>query len=195
MNDTVDRLLLLQKQGKFASKSAAAKAYGIPYESYKKLVSGERGLTRELCEQIADYFGISRGWLMFGDGTPDGEGSIEVSGFIAAGQQITLFEDGGHSRISAFVAAGGTAAFEVRGDSMFPVARERDIVIFGPERRDVTRYIGTECAVVLEDGRRFFKVLERGSRPGRYDLHSYNAEPMRDVEVHSAGPFLALKRR
>jgi hypothetical protein len=49
--------------------------------------------------------------------------------------------------------------------------------------------------VQLEDGKRMFKILRRGSRHGLYDLASHNADPIRDQQVHSAGLFLGVRRR
>ena len=86
--------------------------------------------------------------------------------------------------IDALVAGPDTVALEVRGDSMFPLAHNRDVIFVGPPRRDLSGLVGFECAVALQDGRRFFKIIERGSKPHLFDLRSYNAEPIRDVEVH-----------
>jgi hypothetical protein len=66
---------------------------------------------------------------------------------------------------------------------MRPLAHHRDIVFVGPSRKDIEALLGLECAIVLEDGRRFFKVIENGSKKGFYDLLSYNAEPIRDSET------------
>jgi hypothetical protein len=198
MDDFVDRLSWLFRDEKFASKRAAADAYGIGYETYKKVAGGReaRGLTKEHAEKIARYHRVSAGWLMFGEGTPEGEFSVPLRGYIGAGQEMIPFDDADDGRrTDALLAGPEVSAFEVRGDSMFPVARDKDIAFFGPPRRDVRRMVGQECAVLLEDGRRFFKVLEAGEHSGIYDLHSYNAEPIRGVEVHEAGRFLGVRRR
>ncbi len=199
MDDTVERLQWLRKKGNLPSKRAAARAYDVPYELYKKIEAGERALTREHAETIALWHGISRGWLMFGEGTPEGEVTVPLIGEIGGGQEVSLFPGGEESyeATSALIAGHDAVAFRVRGDSMMPLAHDGDVIFVGPPRRgrDLSRLIGKECAVLLEDGRRFFKVLERGARDGVYDLHSYNAEPLRGVAVHSAGAFQGLKRR
>lgn len=200
MIKTTERLAWLRQLGEFASKKGAADAYGINYEIYKKLASGGRGLTPEHTETIANWHKVSPGWLMFGEGTPKGKMVVPLQGDIGAGQEMIEFVDtsdqGQH--VSGLIADPGAVAFRVKGDSMLPLARNADIVFFGRPARgaDIRRLIGQECAVRLVDGRRFFKVLERGSRSGVYDLHSYNktAEPIREVEVHEAGPLLGLRR-
>jgi phage repressor protein C with HTH and peptisase S24 domain len=199
MDDTAERLQWLRKKGGLPSKSTAAKAYGIAYEIYKKMESGERSLTREHAETIALWHTVSRGWLMFGEGTPEGEVTVPLIGEIGGGQEVSLFpgSEEHYEPASALIASHDAVAFRVRGNSMYPLAHDGDLIFIGPPRRgrDMARLIGKECGVLLEDGRRFFKVLERGSRDGLYDLHSYNAEPLRGVEVHSAGAFQGLKRR
>jgi hypothetical protein len=197
MNPSAQRLKWLREQAGFNSLRTAAEAYAIGYEIYKKLASGERNLTIEHAEAIARWHGVSRGWIMFGEGTPEGETLLPVRGCIGAGQEMILFEDVGETswHVDAVLAQPDAMALEVRGDSMFPLARDRDVIFVGAPQRDLKRLIGKECAVVLQDGRRFFKVLEHGTRTHLFDLRSYNAEPIRDVEVHTAYPFLGLRRR
>lgn len=196
MNDASDRLLWLRRRADLPSKADAARAYGIPYEIYKKLEDGTRGLTPEHTDRIANYHGVSRGWLMFNEGAPEGENSVPLAGFIGAGQEITLFDDNENiGRTDALIAGPDAIALEVRGDSMFPLARNSDLIFVGPPRRDLDRLLGYECAVRLHDGRQLFKILERGSKQGLFDLRSYNAEPMRDQQVHSAGAFIGVRRR
>lgn len=197
MDDSVERLLWLRKRAEIGTKAEAARAYGIPYEIYKKLEDGTRALTKEHAETIATHHHISRGWLMFGEGVPQGELTIPLVGFIAAGQEISLFDDIGEraGTVDALIAGPETVALEVRGDSMFPLAKNRDIIFVGPPRRDLTRLVGYECALQLEDGRRLFKVLERGSKANLFDLRSYNADSIRDVSIHSAGAFIGVRRR
>jgi len=196
MDDTAERLDWLRRTANLANVRAAADAYGIHYETYKKVASGERPLARDDCASISRHHGISPGWLMFGEGTPNGKFAVPLQGCISAGQTIVAFERA-DEQIDGVITVPGTNAFEVRGDSMYPLARDRDVIFVGPERiaPDFRQYVGLECAVTLQDGRRFFKVLERGSSIEHFDLHSYNAEPIRNVEVHSAGRFLGVRRR
>lgn len=197
MSDVADRLAFLRK-GKFRSKAAAAEAYGIGYEIYKKIEShasaNVRNLTPDQAKTIADYHGISAGWLLFNEGTPDGQKRIRLEGYIGAGQEMMLYESSDGTFISTDLGSVEGAAFVVDGDSMSPLARKGDLIFVGPARRDIDALVGQECAVLLQDGRRFFKIIQRGSKRGKYDLASYNRDVMRDMEIHSAGPFLALKR-
>lgn len=200
MTPVADRLALLRKRAKLRSKSAAAKAYGIGYEVYKKIeasgVADPRNLTPEQARDIAAWHGVSPGWLLFGEGAPEGSNQVPLRGKIGAGQEMMLYENANDGEtVSAEIADEDTSAFEVEGDSMIPLARNRDIIFVGPPRRDISALIGRECAVLLHDGRRFLKVIERGSKKDLFDLVSYNAETMRDVSIHSAGILLGIRRR
>ncbi len=198
MNTTLERLAYLERLGKFRSRVAAAAAYGIPYETYKKIASPRasdaRTLTPEHATAISNYHGTSPAWLLFGIGTPDGNSSVPLEGRIRGGGEMIVYETPEHERISTDLAVADARAFEVEGDSMMPLARDGDYAFFGPSTRDIQNLIGLECAVLLQDGRRLFKVIENGSERGRHDLISYNAETIRNVAVHSAGPFLGLRR-
>jgi hypothetical protein len=200
MTDFVERLAWLRERGEFASKKAAAEAYGVGYETYKKISKGEsgRGLTKEHVEKIAAYHRISPGWLMFEEGTPEGKLRVPLKGYIVAGQAIELFDDNrAEQTVDAIVAGPDTAAFEIRSDSMFPLARQGDIAFFGRAKRssDIGRLIGQDCAVFLEDGGALFKTLARGPKPGLYDLFSYNAGTIPAASVHEARRLLAIKRK
>jgi hypothetical protein len=200
MSEVADRIAYLMKRGKLKSLAAASRAYGIGYEVFKKIASHSasetRNLTAEQAIQIARYHKVSPGWVMFGDGKPAGMGEIPLLGKIGAGQEMMIFETpGNEDSIPTELSVPGASAFEADGDSMIPLARHGDIVIVGPAIQDVTSLIGEECGVLLEDGRRFFKIIERGSKSGRYNLVSHNAATIRDVEIHSAGPLIAVRRR
>jgi hypothetical protein len=199
MRDVYDRLVWLRSRREDLKKSkrAAADAYGIGYEVYKKIETREnaRNLTSEHALNIARFHKVSPGWVMFGEGKPSGLSSVKLIGEIGAGQEIRPFADvDDYEPVAADIGDPDAVAFQVKGDSMMPLARNLDLIFVGPEQKDITALIGRECAVVLEDGRRFFKVIENGSKRGRHDLISYNAEPIRDVVIHSAGLFLGVKR-
>jgi hypothetical protein len=200
MSDMSDRIAYLMKRGKFKSVAAAARAYGIGYEVFKKIASHTasetRNLTPEHALKIARYHKVAPGWVMFGDGKPSGMGEIPLLGKIGAGQEMMVFETpGNEDPIPTDISVPGATAFEADGDSMMPLARHGDFVIVGPATEDISSLIGEECGVLLEDGRRFFKVIERGSKAGRYNLVSHNAATIRDVQIHSAGPLIAVRRR
>lgn len=198
MDRPLDRLAHLRKKAGFATRRAAADAYGISYETYKKVTQETSGreITEEDAGKVARWHRVTTGWILFGEGTPKGLDQVPLQGLIGAGQEMVEFTNEREETVSTILASPDAVAFEISGDSMLPLAHNGDIVFFGPPVRgkDIRRHMGRECAVTLADGRRFFKVLERGEREDRFDLRSYNAATIRNVEVFEAGPFLGLKR-
>lgn len=190
-----ERLRFLWSRDNIQGPADAAREYGIGFESIKKIGAAERGMTVANAERIAAHHKASPGWLMFGEGSPDGKMTVPLIGSVAAGQQLVFYEDSEKGiQVDAYFGAVNTVAFEVVGDSMFPLARAGDYVYFLKPTRDVERLVGREAFVQIEDGNNLFKILQRGSRAGRYDLISYNAEPIRDRAVHAAGRFLGVRR-
>lgn len=82
----------------------------------------------------------------------------------------------------------------VRGNSMYPVYRTNDILIFKRYEGELLRLLNRECIIELEDGRRFVKVLRPGSEPGLYNLDSYNEPMMLNMAVRQAIKIDFVKR-
>lgn len=83
-------------------------------------------------------------------------------------------------------------AFEIEGFSM-PPAEPGWLVVFRLVEVTPEDLINTACLVDTADGKRLFKRLRRGYRPGHYNLESWDGSPLiEDVEIVSALPFAAL---
>lgn len=83
-------------------------------------------------------------------------------------------------------------AFEIEGFSM-PPAEPGWLVVFRKVEVLPEDLINTPCLIDTSDGRRLFKRLRRGYRPGVYNLESWDGSPLiEDVEVTAALPFAAL---
>lgn len=191
-----DRIEQLRRRDGIKSARDAAARWGIGYEMAKKLISGERGLSDETAESIASHHRVSLAWLKFGEGSLTGSLEVPIIGFVAAGNEVVLFDDirDAGETTSVLADPDSSSALVVKGDSMHPLARDGDTIFVGAWKRELTRMVNSECAVVLQDGRALFKTIRRGSRPGFYDLLSYNAADILDQEVLKAAQFLGLKR-
>jgi transcriptional regulator with XRE-family HTH domain len=123
---------------------------------------------------------------------------IDIVGFVGAGAQINPVDDSPQD-ISNIEAPPGemlsTVAVSVRGDSMYPVYQDGDIIFYMREGTDEASYLGRECVVKLVGGPILLKRVMRGSERNSYLLLSYNASPMDNVRLEWASPVRWIKRR
>jgi repressor LexA len=86
---------------------------------------------------------------------------------------------------------------EIDGESMMPAAFPKDLVFFGARRDDVDTFVNQRVMAQLKNGKKFFKLLKRGSVPGTFTLRSFNpATPdIEDVEVEWVLPYRGSKPR
>jgi len=113
---------------------------------------------------------------------------VPVSGEIGAGAKVYDVEGGG-GRIIDFERTprgfGAVEALRVRGDSMYPVYRDGDLVFIEDRPAEFPLRRNTEYVIELADGRRLLKMAEPAP-DGRYNLIAYNAPVEPDVEVVNA---------
>lgn len=114
---------------------------------------------------------------------------VPVAGQIGAGAAVYDFdgEDGGKN--IGFERTprgfGAVEALQVRGDSMYPVYRDGDLIYIEDRPAEFPLRRNTEYVIQLADGRRLLKMIEPGA-DGRYNLVSYNAPAEPDVEIVNA---------
>jgi transcriptional regulator with XRE-family HTH domain len=146
---------------------------------------------------ICRALGVSPSQLL--EGESRASVTIPIVGFVSAGEGWTSLDGatGPEDAIEFELGAHDTIGLEVRGNSMAPVYRNGDFLIcfrqFGP---NADNCIGRDCVVRTADGRNFVKILKRGSRPGRFNLKSYNpvADDIEDVALAWAAPVAWIKR-
>lgn len=124
---------------------------------------------------------------------------VPVVGMIGAGGEIeSEFEQSPHEGLEQvwipFELDEELVAFEVRGISMLPVYREGHVIIcYKEQKRPLEFFFGLEAAVKTHDGRRFLKTIIRSG--SNIDLHSFNADPIPNVQLEWIGEiFAALPR-
>ncbi len=189
-----ERLLFLRQRDNLENAADAARAYGLNVNTFKSIANGTRNLTKAQADLISRHHRVSTGWLMFGEGEPDGRNLTAISGYVGAGQEFHYFEQDTGNLVSLIIGNDEVLAFEVRGESMLPAYRSGDIVFVSSFTKRFDDVVGDECLVRLEDGRHLLKIVEPGSRKGLITLLSWNTEPIRDIQMHSAAPVVAVKR-
>jgi phage repressor protein C with HTH and peptisase S24 domain len=194
------RLQAARERAGFEDRVRAADFLGVNRVTYNSHESGgraKRGLPLEAARLYARRFKANLEWILTGKGRIDErtEG-VAIAGFIGAGAEVTdygdayRFEDLG---VRPEV-ADAYEWYEVRGDSMIPRALPGEFIGISKKHRPPREMLRRECLVFLPDGRRLFKILERGSGPGVYDLVSYNpAVPrLEDERVERVGALAAI---
>lgn len=119
---------------------------------------------------------------------------VPLAGYIGAGAEIHPFPD--QDPVEYLEPPPGASskseAVKVRGTSMLPAYRDGTILFYdrllAPEEM-----LGKECVVHLTDGRKFIKIISRGSGPHLYNLISLNADPITDVTVDAVSPIVWIK--
>lgn len=116
---------------------------------------------------------------------PDRQTKIPVLGYVGAGAEVYPIDDGDplyEVTISSALPKDTVGAI-VRGDSMFPIFEDGDLVAYSGVEMLPEDALGKTCMVELMDGRVLIKTVRRGAAPGLYTLTSTNAPDIEDVEI------------
>ncbi len=130
-----------------------------------------------------------------------GPRTVNVVGYIGAGAQINPIDDHAQGAGLEVVESPpgetlSTVAVIVRGDSMYPVYQDGDVIFYARDGvDDEAAYIGRECVVKLVNGPTMLKRVMRGSDRGTFLLLSYNASPLDNVRLEWASPVRWVRRR
>jgi hypothetical protein len=175
--------------------------------TYKSNENGNAPFSFDQAKVYAKAFGVRAEWLYDGAGSakPGGHGfsGLPLIGKVGAGGE-GLYDDDyslgeASDRIEALpgMATREIIVLDIDGDSMVPAVFDGDRAFFGPIRHDVDALLNKRVMARLADGRKFFKVLKRGSADGLYTLRSLNpATPdIEDVEVQWVLPYQGSRPR
>ncbi|UNE55469.1 S24 family peptidase [Bartonella machadoae] len=124
---------------------------------------------------------------------------VPVMGYVGAGLEIDtdveqIPEDGLETIEIPFDLPFETIGFMVRGDSMYPVYKDGDLIVVKHlQTKPVSDYYGDEVVVLTEDNRRFIKQITRSSEG--IVLKSWNALPIKNVKIKWVGEIVAILPR
>lgn len=130
-----------------------------------------------------------------------GPRTVNVVGYIGAGAQLNPIDDHAQGAGLEVVESPpgetlSTVAVIVRGDSMYPVYQDGDVIFYARDGvDDEAGYLGRECVVKIVNGPTMLKRVMRGSDRGSYLLLSYNASPLDNVRLEWASPVRWVRRR
>ena len=180
----------------FSDAAAVAAFFGWNYTTYSQHERGQRGLTR-VAGRYAKALRVSESWLLTGEGLRDSN-RVAVHGRIGAGAIVTMQQD--VDELAAgdwfeFPNPSECWAFVVEGDSMRPRFFPGEIVVFSTAVAERASLIGQYCLVqALESGDRLVKILRKGRGADLWRLESHNADPIEDVALLAAYPWVATFR-
>ncbi len=178
------------------SQEGLADLVGTTKAQISKLEKGQRRLTDDWMRRLAPALGVAPADLMLERGDRP---TVPLVGYVGAGAEVQMFDgDQGGDRLDDVEAPpdadAHTVAVVVRGPSMDPVFRDRDLIYYRNVRGQPGDLIGRECVVGLADGHVYVKILQRGNTAGLFNLFSYNAPLISDVVVEWAVKVAWVKR-
>ena len=173
------------------------RALGIGEAGYVHHENGTRGFTRKAAK-YARLFGVPVGWLLTDRGAASGSAGVEIFGRIGAGALVSFEDDEAERARGEWFELPDTRnswAFVVEGDSMRPAFYPGQIVVFSKSTEPEEQLLGQYCLVQIKgSGDRFVKILRRGRARDLWRLESHNADPIEDVELLGAYPWLSTHR-
>lgn len=147
--------------------------------------------------KVVGVLGVTVGYIL--DGEAPTFQRVRVIGHVDVPENWAPFEDApaDGADVEFRIDGGEAIALEVRGDSMLPAYRDRDVLIGAKSiGRNVDNLIGLDCIVMTEDGRRYVKVLQRGMVRGTFSLRSLTpGKPdVENVKLVWAAPIAWIRR-
>lgn len=201
-NDRGERLRAARKQAKLSAQQLGERA-GYSATGVRAIENGQNDMRADAAEAFAKVLKVSPAWLLTGEGRDKPQG-YPLIGKVGAGGSGAYDDDYELGAALDFIDAlpgmpidEDIIVLDVDGDSMVPAVFDGDLAFFGPIRHDVEQLVGKRVMARLSDGRKFFKILKKGSEPGRWTLRSLNpAFPdIEDVEVAWVLPYRGSRPR
>lgn len=170
------------------SIAEAARKFRAHPQNWADHEANRRGISPQQALKYGRWLKVSAGWILTGQGAAE-RVTIRLMGYVGAGAQVFPFDAEQLDEIDAPVGAQeGDVAFIIRGVSMGSVFSEGGLIVVRP-CAEVSECLYRLAIVDLDDGRRLFKQVTPGSKPGLHTLLSQNDAPIVDVRVTAAARF------
>ncbi|MBN1960825.1 MAG: helix-turn-helix domain-containing protein [Deltaproteobacteria bacterium] len=174
------------------NKTEAAQRVGTSKQHYGRLEAGITGLDAEWLIKLGKAFECRPLDLVPELGDIEAM-SVPLVGYVGAGEKVLNFDDGELERIEPPPLE--ASVLRVRGDSMWPVYREGDLLFFIPtDTFDPQACLYRDCILQLVDGLTYVKRIIPGPDPTLFTLTSYRGPEIIGVQIRWASPVLWIKR-
>jgi transcriptional regulator with XRE-family HTH domain len=200
--DLGQRIKTLRKHQNLTQQEFATRL-GVTQPTVHRWEKGAFEPDTQTLKLLADAAGISMSEFRYGhDG--GARRTVTVVGYVGAGAEVfPIGDQAAAESIEEVEAPPGDAlsvvAVRVRGDSMYPVYGEGDILFYSRDQQvhgiDLTSCVGRDCVVKVVDGPTLVKRVEIGGGRGQFTLMSYNASPVVNARLEWASPVRWIKRR
>lgn len=172
---------------------------GLSESAVRDAVNRGRAPSVDTFVKLATAAGVSPSVLLQGD--ERFHLKIPLVGVATGAEAWTPFEETPDRRARDTVdfELGDTdiLAIEIRGNAMSPVYRDRD-QLFCHRRTGsyVDNLVGLDCVLRTADGDNLVKILAKGSKPGLFNLKSYNplARELENIALEWAAPIVWIRR-
>jgi transcriptional regulator with XRE-family HTH domain len=196
------RIKTLRKQQNLTQQEFAARL-GVTQPTVHRWEKGAFEPDAQTLKVLAEGAGVPVSEFRYGRDC-GARRTVPVAGYVGAGAEVFPIDDHAPgSGIDDVEAPPGDAlsvvAVRVRGDSMFPVYSEGDILFYSRDSQahgvDVQSCLGRDCVVKVMNGPTLVKRVEMGGGRGQFTLMSYNAAPVINARLEWASPVRWVKRR
>jgi len=193
--DTIAKRLKWARERKFGTDSTAtevARDHGWTVSTYLGHENEDRNPSRKTAMKYARAYGVRWEWLLEGEGQPTTKGALraEVRGRVGAGAEIIPVDEHGTGEDVDLPpgAPPNVIPVTVDGDSMYPRYFDGETLYYLPDHRAPQDMIGREVVAKLSDGRILVKILDKGTKRGRFNLRSWNGSPIENVALEWVAP-------
>ncbi len=199
--DLGERIKGLRKRQNLTQQEFATRL-GVTQPTVHRWEKGAFEPDARMLKTLADLAGVSVPEFRYG-AEGGAQRMVPVVGYVGAGAQVFPIDDqtaaAGIDEVEAPPGDPlGVVAVRVRGDSMYPVYGEGDILFYSRDQGhgvDVGSCVGRDCVVKVTNGPTLVKRVEMGGGRGQFTLMSYNAQPMVNARLEWASPVRWVKRR
>ncbi|MFY0638684.1 XRE family transcriptional regulator [Maricaulis maris] len=177
--------------------SSWSKLAGISEGTLRAYLAGRTSSLREdTARRLAHVVNKSLDEL-YEDTSTNARKRVWVRGLLTAAGKIETIEGQGLYEVTippGLADHDQYIAYELRGFAMSAVIPDRWIVFcVAQSEADHADIIGQGCAVETREGEHHFRRVQRGYKPGRFNLESFDGAPLiEDVELAVAYPFVAI---
>jgi repressor LexA len=165
-----------------------AELSGVSVSYLSRMEAGKRNVSLKNLSKISHALNVPERELVPGEGAPAEPTRVPLGGHVGAGGRIDTSTEQREPGVEYEIALttiipDATVAYQVIGESMLPEFKPNMVIVCRAHTTDPRPHLGKQVVIGTADGARLLKTLVEGTEPERYNLESWNAATMRNVEL------------